>query len=96
MLALLLQVDTLHTQFERYGSFGIVLMLLVFAIIYLAKKNDTLEKDNKIMAEKSVEALTLANKVIDESQANEKDTREALDKLRMQVLTSSCKYENKG
>lgn len=92
LLSIFLQVETLFKRFEIFGAFGVVLIMMTFAVIYLVRKNDKLEKENKEITEKTLEAIILANKVMDDSHDQGKELKTAMEALRMDVLTRSCKY----
>jgi len=87
------QIEIIANRLEIFGAFGVCLLMLLYAIYYLARKIDRLEADNTEMAEKSIEALTLANRVIDDSHEQGRELKATMEALHKDVLLRSCKYE---
>lgn len=85
----------LITKLEIFGSFSVVLLLLIIAVVFLYKKNKELEGKYEKMTEKSITALTLAHKTMESSQQIQAQNTQELRDLASTVANSkSCNYGN--
>lgn len=63
---MLLQIDPVISSVLEYGALGVLIALLIFAVIFLAKRLQSEQDYSKSLSEKVVALMTKVESTIDE------------------------------